>query len=204
MCSIFGSYDKTIISELALLNASRGTLSHSIALFNEVGSLEQLIRATGPLLEIPDWNGYILCHQQAPTTQELDTIHPSNYRDNLLWHNGIIKEGYLKMLIDSSRDTNEWDTHHLNRIISIEGLDGLSNIRGSFTCIRYDTTRTLSMFRNHISPMFIDGANISSVPFSSNSKPIDVNHEYIHDFTTKTWIKGREFINIETPFFYFD
>lgn len=207
MCSIIGSASVENLNTLKVLNEHRGALSHSIAMFSSSGALLSLQRNPGPMSEIVYVDGvtYTICHQQAPTTQESDTIHPSSYQGNLLWHNGIVKSHYLRTMIDSSGDPSQWDTHQINIALSENGVNSLDSIEGSFTCVWYNTRlQQLYMFRNAISPLFSDGSNISSVRFGG-SKEIENGKFYSMNFKTGTWeLTMIEFDNVETPFFYFD
>jgi hypothetical protein len=201
MCSIIGSYNSDKINFLGKLNASRGSLSHSIARFAATGGLLSIERGVGPLPFIEPHNGYILCHQQAPTTQESNTIHPSEYHENLLWHNGIIKSKYLDVMIAQSQNPSTWDTHQLNILITTSGYSGLSDVSGSFSCAWYNN-KQLHLFRNAISPMFInEECDISSTRFDGSMSTKE-NVVYSLNFSNRKFESILEFTNCETPFFF--
>ena len=156
------------------------------------------------LLNPIDGVAYILCHQQAPTTQETNSIHPAFNGKSMLWHNGIIKDFYLKKMIAQSKIDNQWDTFQLNQLIEDYGFAGLRDVSGSFSCVRYDTEyNELQMFRNDISPMFVNEDTISSTEFEG-SISTDPGSVYKLRFAVMGWDVTSKFRNIETPFFYLD
>lgn len=207
MCSIIGSADFNRLNKLKEINSHRGSLSHSIAIFDSDGSLLSLVQEAGPMADLSSAidGVYAICHQQAPTTQELNTIHPANCSGNLLWHNGIVKAHYLRKMIDQTGDLSEWDTHQINTVLSTNGFDALNPIEGSFTCIWYNSEqKKLYMFRNAISPLFTNSTDISSVAFDDSAEILSgVVYEF--NFKEVIWQQTNiKFNNVETPFFYFD
>lgn len=162
MCAISGSFDKESIKELYKLNSYRGELSYSVATFsphNNKTDLMILMQDSGKLpetlidnLDVKE-NHYIVCHSQAPTTDS-DNIHPAVYGNALLWHNGIIKQKSMK--------PGTWDTAWLLDNIVNYGWSALSRVDGTFACVMF-WGESLYVFRNEISPLFIDKyLNISS------------------------------------------
>jgi hypothetical protein len=143
-----------------------------------------------------------LFHQQAPTTQESNTIHPSQYHDSYLWHNGIVKTACIESLRKELGERDSWDTHLINVLLNTHGLQSLSKVDGSFSCVWW-LDRELMMFRNQISPMFYKGATISSVEFDG-SKPTAPNTLYRLDVVLKQWDVINTFTNNELPFFFFE
>lgn len=192
MCSIIGSHSKDKIRELAELNAYRGQHSHSVYVF---GSYTNKIlyshKGLGPL-NIDDHKlpiGYIICHQQAPTTdnKDLSSVHPAQIGDDLLWHNGIIKSHEIKRLQNYLESSCTWDTKLLLQYLVNEDTEALHCIDGTFSCVWYDGANII-LFRNAISPMFIDNdANISSTKFD-NSESISPN---------KSWLFNTKAVNIK-------
>jgi len=172
MCSITGSFSTDKIVELAKLNEYRGTYSHSITYIHRYTmSILSVSRGEGPLLydtiRVPD-DHYCIVHQQAPTTDKsLDNIHPASIGNHLLWHNGIIKEKEIKRLQSKHESTYNWDTKLILRQLIDD--DTPDNIDGTFSCVWYDGSDIL-VFRNEISPLFIDDElNISSTKFDGSS-----------------------------------
>tara|TARA_B110000196_G_scaffold111641_1_gene96957 strand:+ start:145 stop:801 length:657 start_codon:yes stop_codon:yes gene_type:complete len=183
MCAIFGSSDKEKFVELAEANQYRGNESWSVAQFKtgafkhyrdaESFKLVDLFQGGGQF--IPDImdefkeqelllnNFYYLGHVQAPTTSSV-SVHPSNYDNDLLWHNGIIKDYQVKEW-QIEYGNKEWDTELLHRHILLGG--SLDNVDGTFSCARYDK-KDIYLFRNEISPLFYDNKlNISSIKFEN-------------------------------------
>lgn len=207
MCSIIGSYDKDKIRELAKLNEYRGAHSHSVYVFKQhINEVLYSHKGLGPLNiddhELPQ--GYIVVHQQAPTTDNKDekSIHPAQLGKHLLWHNGIIKAEQVKRLQEKLESNISWDTKLilLNLILN----DTVRDLDGTFSCLWYDGTN-LFLFRNEISPMFMDGnGNISSTRFPG-SNPIDPNYLWIFDpyyATLADYIE--EFNTVENPYYFAD
>ena len=182
MCSIICSSDIEKVKELAVLNEYRGQHSHSLFVVDRLGGdIVYRHRGLGPL-NIDDHNlnyskdeVYYIVHQQAPTTEnkDSDTIHPAQLHDHeLLWHNGIIKAKEVERLRKELQCPVTWDTHLLLRYINDYGTpDGID---GTFSCVWYHQGE-LFMFRNEISPLFIDDKlNISSTKFD-NSTSVPAN-----------------------------
>ena len=163
MCAISGSFNKDKLLELYKLNAYRGEMSHSLitfdydnedrlrlgVLFQDQGPLN--VEVLNELQEKP--NRYFLTHSQAPTT-DTRNIHPAVYGDALLWHNGIIKQKDLS--------SGTWDTQWLLERITDYGWSSLSRVDGTFACFMF-WSGSIFIFRNEISPLFIDkNLNLSS------------------------------------------
>jgi hypothetical protein len=178
MCSIIGSFDRDHFKSLVELNRYRGEHSHSLAAVDLDAGLISLRRGFGGIDltwadKIFDANpeAYIVGHMQAPTTDAKDAtaIHPSaDVKANTayLWHNGIIKEDCIAHMQRTLGVNEEWDTALLNQWIS--GRHKLDDVDGSFACLRYDVTNGLTMFRNALSPLFVDkNLNLSSTKFAA-------------------------------------
>lgn len=217
MCAIVGSFDTDKLKELAKLNLYRGNHTHSLSLFNTQTGNISILKKDGPLdvdnINIPV-NHYGIVHVQAPTSkvQEHLPIHPAIHKDSeqlsALWHNGIIKDNKLAALRDSLSYIPEeswyleWDTH----LILLKLLDNGTPdefVDGSFSCLWYND-RSLFLFRNEISPMFIDeNMNISSTKFE-NSSATQPNIMFKLDLVNKRLLKRAEFKTKENPYFFID
>jgi glucosamine 6-phosphate synthetase-like amidotransferase/phosphosugar isomerase protein len=206
MCSILGSYSSDKITELAKLNEYRGTYSHSITYIdNTLSLLREVKTGLGPLpydsIIIPD-NHYCIVHQQAPTADNYnDNIHPASIDGQLLWHNGIIKEYEIKRLQSLYNVEYVWDTKLLLKQL-IE-LNTPNNIDGSFSCVWY-YKNNINIFRNEISPLFLDSEmNMSSTKFE-NSYPIEPNCIFKLDIENKNIInkKDSNFNTVENPYYF--
>lgn len=196
MCAIIGSFDKEKFKQLHALNAYRGELSYSLALFNNQGELKSLERAADKLTYdridslAMDQGDYILGHIQAPTS-EASNIHPAHNGSNLLWHNGIVK----------ACKTHGWDTQWMLDNIVEKSVHFLSDIDGSFACVYYDGS-SMYIFRNEISPLFIDEEfNISSTQFEGSETiiPNIVFHMLLHVKELQSVFK---FETVENPYFF--
>jgi hypothetical protein len=186
MCAIFGSSSKEKFLELIEVNQYRGSESWSVTQF-QIGALKHYrdaetfklvneFKGLGEFfLDVMDEfeeqdlllnNFYYLGHVQAPTTSG-GSIHPSRYDNDLLWHNGIIKDYQVKEW-QEEYGNKDWDTELLHRHIILGGK--LDDVDGTFSCARYDKEH-IYLFRNEISPLFYDkDLNISSTEFENTEE----------------------------------
>lgn len=161
MCAIVGSLSKEKLKELFNINAYRGQLSYSLCSFNNSSKLNVLSNAPGAMpvdfIDMFPSDYFYIGHSQAPTT-ESKNIHPASVGRAMLWHNGIVKQKTLLSGI--------WDTEWMLKGILKDSWDFLSTIDGTFACVYYDGEQ-LYIFRNEISPLFVDEQlNISSTKFN--------------------------------------
>lgn len=206
MCSIIGSFDKDKLIALCELNAYRGQHSHSISYMN-VDGVYYTQKNFGPINydNIDSEGDYIIVHMQAPTTdnKNSDCIHPAMtpYGADLLWHNGIIKEHEVERLREKYELKANWDTYILLHHLIAGG--SLSEIDGTFSCLWYDdSAQGLKLFRNEISPMFIDpNSNISSTRFES-SVSIDPNIIFGFNPYKNALIPLETFETKENPYYF--
>lgn len=214
MCSIIASFDKEKMKQLVELNSYRGTHSHSLFVFDKLnGNAIFGHKDFGPLdmseHEIPE--GYIVAHQQAPTTDNKDesSVHPARLGnvDTLLWHNGIIKEKEVKRLQTHLKSNSTWDTELLLQYLQY--YERPDNIDGTFSCVWWKSNK-LFVFRNEISPLFIDkDLNISSTKFDgSESLAPNRMYEIFTAFEQGTKDIGIELVRTfetkENPYYFGD
>lgn len=207
MCSIIGSFDKDTIVDLCELNAYRGQHSHSISYYDlEHNDFFMIEKSMGPIkydkIDIPD-NHYCIVHMQAPTTDVKNdfSIHPAMIDRDVLWHNGIIKAKEITRLQEKYHTDAEWDTYILLMHMMSEGTPDC--IDGTFSCLWYDSYR-LYLFRNEISPMFIDdNFNISSTKFK-NSHPTQPNCILLFEPGLKNIVPILHFNTVENPYYFGD
>lgn len=214
MCAISGSFNTAELRNLVTLNSYRGQHSHSISYYNCRDKTINISRKMGPLdladINIPEGH-YGICHTQAPTTSAKDesSIHPATVTTdviNALWHNGIIKDKDVKRLQQVYDTPEEWDTKLiLHQLIK---KDTPNDIDGTFSCLWYKTDKfgngKLFLFRNELSPMFVDDfLNISSTKFEG-SYPTEPNKIFWMDTDFETLIEKDTFRTTETPYFYWD
>lgn len=207
MCSIIGSFNKETIVDLCELNAYRGQHSHSISYYDlEHNDFFMISKSHGSInynnIDIPD-NHYCIVHMQAPTTEAKDdlSIHPAMIERDVLWHNGIIKEKEIERLQQKYHTNIKWDTYILLMHMMYEGTpDGID---GTFSCLWFDSYR-LYLFRNEISPMFIDDDfNISSTKFK-NSRPTEPNALLLFEPGLKNIVPILNFNTVENPYYFGD
>lgn len=207
MCSIIGSFDKDTIVDLCELNAHRGQHSHSISYYNVItNEFERIARKLGSIeynaIEIPA-DCYCIVHMQAPTTDSKDifSVHPAWIDRDVLWHNGILKAKEITRLQEKYHTNVEWDTYILLMHMMSEGTPDC--IDGTFSCLWYDSYR-LYLFRNEISPMFIDDDfNISSTKFK-NSLPTQPNSVLLFEPGLKNIVPILHFNTVENPYYFGD
>lgn len=206
MCSITGSFETDKLKELVELNSYRGSYSHSVSYFDVASSSFSFVEKS---FGKPDLDGinipnghYGIVHVQAPTTEQTDqlSIHPSIIGSSLLWHNGILKPktiSYLQRLFESD---DKWDTGLLHRkVLSSNPMP--NEIDGSFSCLWYDDiTEKLFLFRNQISPMFIDhNLDISSTRFAG-SEPTAPDVFLAMNFRTMSVEETFRFKTVNNPY----
>lgn len=202
MCAISGSFQVSTLDKLYKLNAYRGELSYSFNAFKVDNNRAELSVAYSDdgilpehILLASSWssqpNNYYIAHSQAPTTQT-DNRHPAMFGDAMLWHNGIIKQGTIP--------ANTWDTEWLLEKIIDYGWSSLSRIDGTFACVMYYSGE-IFVFRNEISPLFIDkNLNISSTRFD-NSESIEPNKVFKIYFNDKKLVPIAYFETLENPYY---
>jgi hypothetical protein len=205
MCSIFGSFSKDKIVELAELNKYRGQHSYSYSYYytdtNEITVYKGLGELPLDQINIPP-KAYCIAHMQAPTTENKseDFIHPAFYKNTFLWHNGIIKDHWVKDTMKSAGISESWDTYQI--LHKYVNTGSLNDIDGTFSCVYYGHGQ-LQLFRNEISPLFLDSDyNISSTRFA-NSIPLEPN--IIWQFNPgNSIIPIGTFNTVENPYFFMD
>lgn len=203
MCSIIGSYSKDTFVDLLNLNRYRGAFSHSLILFQKDRCM--VFKGFGDfnleLLDNVEPGDYLLGHCQAPTNglvKEYSRIHPY-VKDNFkILHNGIIKKHEVERLNKELNTNNDWDTQVLGDYIS-DDFNKLSEIEGSFACGCIKENE-LYIFRNAISPLFLDNVtNISSTKFGSAKM---IEHNNIYKLTDGIFIPVEQFNNTHNPYYF--
>lgn len=205
MCSIIGSFSKERLHNLAGLNAYRGSHSHSVYAITQ-DSIDYSHRGYG-LLNVPDHSvshsdgRYFVAHQQAPTTADMTHMHPAQIGDDLLWHNGIIKEDEIERLQQMFGCKAKWDTYLLLKYIVHN--ENVNNIDGTFSCVMRLKNEWF-IFRNEISPMFIsDTGDISSTKFAgSTSIPPNIIFKMKILVDSIELIPYDEFVTVENPYYF--
>jgi asparagine synthetase B (glutamine-hydrolysing) len=187
MCAIFGSTNKEEFLELAAMNAYRGGHSFSIGAYDaSTGSFKQLIRNIGEFEMIEESYDNVLWvgHQQAPTTdaRDIKSVHPAEYNNTMLWHNGIIKDYMVKEWQQKYNEDIVWDTQWMTRLLDKHGIECL-------------------LFRNDNSPMFIDEStgSFSSTKFD---KSVAISSNVIYNYINGNWIKSDNTFNTKNSFFW--
>lgn len=218
MCAIVGSNYVEVLKELVELNLYRGSHSYSVSLFNKTtGILSIMEKKLGkPNLDnftIPV-NSYAIVHIQAPTTdgKTREFIHPAtlvskfeSWPDQALWHNGIIKDSIVRENV--TKFNTSWDTMQILK--SLIDTDNnwmvLNKLDGSFSCLYYDRADlSMYIFRNEISPMYIDdNFSLSSTKFEG-SKETEPNKAFKLNFSNNSLKEVGRFTTAENPYFFLE
>ena len=207
MCAIFGSFEIEKLKELALLNSYRGERSYSISEYSPNTKkllTKQKCMGQFSLDNVELKAGmYYVAHIQAPTTEAsaMESIHPSDRKDgdDLLWHNGILKEAFVREMQSTLTSNQKWDTGLLHDWLIEE--KSLSDVDGTFACLRY-INGDIQLFRNEISPLFVDDKlNISSTKFAG-SNPLPPNKVLTLDFNEYITNEGLNFITKDNPYYF--
>jgi len=207
MCAIFGSYSRDVFYELMELNSYRGFHSYSISVYDPIKRDIKIVKkglGHFDASNVEDYMGvYWIGHIQAPTTEakSLDTVHPSAWpsHNTYMWHNGILKEDCIKMMQTALDTKVVWDTKLLHHWL----LDrrSLSDVDGTFSCLMYEQGDIL-LFRNEISPMFIDDQlNISSTKFTDSVRT-PANSVLKLDFINNVPVEVETFSTKENPYYF--
>lgn len=210
MCGISASLNKDKFIELMKLNSYRGNFSYSVMVFDYINKkILYLNKSFGEFDEkiienLNFENVYYIGHQQSPTgglIKDYERIHPSILNDDCntsyLYHNGLLKNDYLKKF----NHENRWDTELIHKFIRKDDFNQLGNMQGSFSCLFIDKDKNIKLFRNALSPMFVDkNLNVSSVKFNGCEKT-SYNKIYTIDFENKSFNIDFVFNNEELIYF---
>lgn len=177
MCGIYGSFAVHKFMLLSRLNKSRGVKESSIDELTIAGAV------------------YNIGHVQTPTSNSA-LKHPAINNDNMLWHNGIIKQSCMDEY--SSIEYDGWDTMFLLQLINTYGLGALSNVDGSFACV-YNKGDDVFIFRNEIAPLYIDRElNLSSIKEDGMTMLPANKVFYIND--SRELVVAAEFKTLNNPY----
>jgi hypothetical protein len=195
MCAIFGSSNLDKFKELHKLNSYRGQVRWSHFIIDPT-TFNILYKNSGDgiMTEFKELEGYHLGHIQAPTTNSTNN-HPAQIEDGYLWHNGILKDKTVKELQSKLSLDTTWDT-----MLLFNNLDELNNIDGTFSCVNLEAGKYLNLFRNKLSPLFVDDdMNISSTKFVG-SKPTTENEVLCVNLINKTLTTIEKFTTKYNPY----
>lgn len=219
MCAIVGSRSIEKLKELVELNSYRGSHSFSFSTFNMYSGILSIQQKKLGTIDLTNKmlapNEYAIVHIQAPTTdaRTADFIHPAvlnvnsqpEYNPDLaLWHNGIIKAETVKNNVD--KYSSSWDTMQILRaLVQANSFSVLNEFDGTFSCLMYNRANlSLKLFRNEISPMFIDdNLSISSTKFPGSRETV-ANHVIKLNFKNNSVILEDEFKTVENPYYFGD
>lgn len=195
MCAIVGSFNKSMLTDLFKLNAYRGELSYSLCSFDD-SNIQVLMQDKGKMpggfVNAFPPSTYYIGHTQAPTGEN-SSIHPASKGGALLWHNGIVKAKEIP--------SGMWDTEWMLEGILRYGFSFLSKVDGTFACVLYKNN-VLYVFRNEISPLFVDGdLNISSTKFAG-SVSLTPNTVFVIDIQNKMLQPVGKFETKENPYYF--
>jgi len=219
MCAIVGSRNVEKLIELVRLNSYRGFHSYSLSVYNYYSGILTIHKKRLGTINLDGFslapNEYAIVHIQAPTTDARteDFIHPAvlnidsqsdSNPDLALWHNGIIKAEIVKNNVD--KYLSSWDTMQILRALTqANSFKVLNEFDGTFSCLLYNRADlSLKLFRNEISPMFIDdNLNISSTKFEGSRETVADNVIKLN-FKNNSVILEDEFKTVENPYYFGD
>lgn len=205
MCAIVGSFNKDTFLELIDINSKRGSFSYSFTLIDNDYKIHYAVKEFGEfnkeLVKHHRDGMYMIAHIQAPTgglVKDYKRIHPAHDSKSHLWHNGILKDVYIKELQDKFNTDISWDTELL-----LMNRDNLDEVNGTFSCLELSENKFMKLYRNSDSPMFMDDdLSISSTKFYG-SKSTDFNTIYEMDLINKkTDIIGEWTPKHNSPYFF--
>lgn len=164
MCGMFFTTDFSILSMLSEANKKRGGINESVV----------------------DVLGGVIYHYQAPTSN-LSKFHPNRLENDLLWHNGLLKEHQIAELQEIYNTDEGWDTALLHTYIK-EGKD-LSVIDGSFAVFRF-VNGELYACRNALVTLYSneDHSVLSSAKIKGVCDKL-IDHGYWYKYTDGKFVK---------------
>ena len=214
MCAIIASKDPEKVLELIEVNSYRGSFSWSITGIDENYMVAVQEKGFGEFPEEEfrflaskcDEGLYWVCHVQAPTNgliEEYDRIHPVEISHEMLWHNGIIKDKWVKEAMEDYDLDDNFDTRALLTHISASNRldEALVDVDGSFACVYLKEGEYLKVFRNSASPLHCFGTDFSSVKFG-DMESINSNVIYDIDLDVMETQPEGTFDNINEPFYF--
>jgi glutamine phosphoribosylpyrophosphate amidotransferase len=205
MCGIFVSFNEITLNELCNLNLHRGNkdkISSMAIPFNSNTNNNIDITREKSCINFIEGK-YNVCHIQSPTNQINDEkcIQPVEYNNNILFHNGMLKQEYIQTVSDKYKTT--FDTLIMIKMIDDVGIKStLENIDGSFACILFYNNE-LFIFRNNPGILYVDDKlNISSTKFK-NGHLIKSNVIIKLDLYNRTFKETEVFATKSKPYFIF-
>ena len=186
MCSIFGSFNKNRVIELAELNQFKGTFSYSLT--QDDRSHKAFGKFDNDIVnDIVQTDNYVIGHVQAPTggmVKDDNRIHPTSIGKSLLWHNGLLTKRGIKYLQDYLDTTEEFDTKLLHEYFVRYNFTFLEKIEGLLTCI-FKHGSDFYVFRTKHGKLYVnDELELSSERFEG-SKCINYDTIYKMNFAEK-------------------
>lgn len=197
MCGIIAATTVERFNQVAKANQKRGRYAYSWCAIAQNGAVikSEFGRGEMPLLNSVQGAAYYIGHVQAPTgglNSTEDRIHPSVIGTSALYHNGIIKQSYMK-----KNGYVGWDTKLLHQKI-IQGE--IDQVEGSFACLRV-VDGHIHIFRNATCILWTDAEmTVSSVKVDDSMKMIPPNRILEADFLSKTFKNVGIFNNADLAY----
>lgn len=201
MCGIIYTSHREQIPDLVKLNERRGNGRFSVMV--RVGNKDTFfndgdVDINDIITKIPDDMKFCIIHIQAQTSNH-GNYHPAVHKDNMLWHNGMLKDTEVKRWAKNDLE-REWDTAILARI----GVDWetLSDIEGTFACLCY-AQDNLWIYRNELVPLYgnDDWSIISSTKFqNSNLIPCHGIFCKVNGMGPPMILQGASFVTKNSPY----
>ena len=138
-----------------------------------------------------------------PTSSE-KCFHPAEKNKIVLWHNGMLKSHCIESMQIRFMTDESWDSmlilEHWIRDKHLNDLDG------TFACLLIEQeSNCFYMFRNRLSPLYIDSSlNISSSQLKGG-RLIDPDQIWEVNLSNKTIInRNMYFQTVDCPYYIFD
>lgn len=218
MCGIFLGPWRQNFKELLDANERRGSFSWSFTRVMQIlddmwciktergfGNMPSEIVTT--LTEFDSFIG----HVQAPTgglIEDENRIHPAEDGPYRLWHNGVLKAGYIEQLQKEFNTDETWDTKLLLTSLIADEKKALQETDGSFACVYMKVGEWIKIFRNPTAPFYYGQSDtrlmLSSVKTARCSIELESNRMY--SIAPNEWrlTRHRKFRNRNNPFYFGD
>jgi hypothetical protein len=196
MCGISASFNLNKLTKIIKLNNYRGSFSYSFLVYdtkeNNIVALHRSFedcryKLINHYKKINNNDYYYISHCQAPTSgliRKFENIHPAEYQNNYLYHNGMLSEISIQALSIINNKLS-WDTNLLLRCIINSDFNDLHTIEGSYAAVLITPFNGIKIFRNSNSIIYYDNdLSLSSSQYKS-MKILEVNKIFSLDFTNK-------------------
>jgi len=207
MCGISASFNIETLQNIIEVNNIRGNFSFSLLVYDYINKHilalhRSFIDKRKELVKLyKDIPAYFIAHNQAPTAglnHNFFKIHPAEYKNNFLYHNGLLKDNTIQKLRLFYK--SDWDTMLLLQEIIHSDFKNLNDIYGSYACILINEYK-LFVFRNSNSIIYYDTElNLSSEKMDTMQE-LPTNKIFELDFNNRSIKPFQDFTNIDDIYY---